>query len=65
MKAFTIDRYGNNDHVRAGQVPVPELHDDDVLVEIHAASINPLDSRITDGKLKPILPYRLPADTGE
>jgi NADPH:quinone reductase-like Zn-dependent oxidoreductase len=35
-----------------------------VLVEIHAASINPLDARIRDGKVKTILPYRLPVILG-
>ena len=64
MKAFTIDKYGSNDNVRAVQVPDPQLRDDDVLVEIHAASINPLDARIRDGKVKPILPYRLPLILG-
>jgi len=64
MKAFAIDKYGSNDNVRAVEVPDPELRDDDVLVEIHAASINPLDARIRDGKVKPILPYRLPVILG-
>src|SRR2546423_1238215 len=60
MKAFIVDRYGSNDGVRAGEIPDPELRDDDVLVQIHAASVNPLDFKIRDGKLKRILPYRLP-----
>jgi NADPH:quinone reductase-like Zn-dependent oxidoreductase len=60
MKAFIVDRYGSNDGVRVGEIPAPELRDDDVLVQIHAASINPLDFKIRDGKLKRILPYRLP-----
>jgi len=64
MKAFAIDKYGSNDNVRAVQVPDPRLRDDDVLVEIHAASINPLDAKIRDGKVKPILPYRLPLILG-
>ena len=64
MKAFTIDRYGSNDNVHAVQVPDPQLRDDDVLVEIHAASINPLDAKIRDGKVKTILPYRLPVILG-
>jgi NADPH:quinone reductase-like Zn-dependent oxidoreductase len=38
----------------------PELHDDDVFVQIHAASVNPVDLKIRDGQLKPILRYRLP-----
>jgi NADPH:quinone reductase-like Zn-dependent oxidoreductase len=40
------------------------MRDDDVLVEIHAASINPLDAKIRDGKVKPILPYHLPLILG-
>ena len=42
--------------MRPGEVPEPELRENDVLVEVHAASINPLDLRITNGKLKAILP---------
>ena len=60
MKAFILDRYGSNDGVRAGEMPDPEMHDDDVLVQIHAASVNPVDLKIRDGKLKLVLPYRLP-----
>jgi alcohol dehydrogenase len=64
MKAFILDRYGSNDGVRAGEMPDPELRDDDVLVQICAASVNPLDLKIRDGKLKLILPYRLPLILG-
>jgi NADPH:quinone reductase-like Zn-dependent oxidoreductase len=64
MKAFIVDRYGSNDSVRAGDMPVPQLRDDDVLIQIHAASINPLDLKIRDGKLKLVLPYRLPLILG-
>ncbi|AII03229.1 NADP-dependent oxidoreductase [Rhodococcus opacus] len=64
MKAFVLDRYGNNDGVRSGEIPEPELGSGDVLVQIHAASVNPLDLRIREGKLKPILPYRLPLVLG-
>src|SRR5437764_9622412 len=60
MKAFIVDRYGSKDGARFGEMPKLELRDDDVLVEIHAASVNPLDSKIRDGDFKLILPYRLP-----
>jgi alcohol dehydrogenase len=40
MKAFIVDRYGSNDGVRAGEMPDPELRDDDLLVQIHAASLD-------------------------
>jgi len=45
-------------------VPNPELAEDDVLIEIHAAGVNPLDSKIRDGEFKRILPYRLPLILG-
>lgn len=60
MRAFILEHYGNNEGVRLAEVPNPELCDDDVLVQIHAASVNPVDFKIRDGKLRFILPYRLP-----
>jgi NADPH:quinone reductase-like Zn-dependent oxidoreductase len=64
MKAFIVDSYGSKDGVRAGEMPDPELREDDVLVQIHAASINPLDFRIRDGDFKLFLPYRFPLILG-
>src|SRR4030095_9521391 len=64
MKAFTVDRYGGADRVRASEVPDPEMRADDVLIEIHAAGVNPLDSKIRDGEFKLLLPYRLPLILG-
>ncbi|PYQ70897.1 MAG: NADPH:quinone oxidoreductase [Acidobacteria bacterium] len=64
MKAFILDRYGSADHVRASDMPDPELHEDDVLVQVHAAGVNLLDSKIRNGEFKRILPYRLPLILG-
>jgi NADPH:quinone reductase-like Zn-dependent oxidoreductase len=64
MKAFIVDRYGSKDGVRAGEMLDPELRKDDVLVQIHAAGVNLLDSKIRDGEFKLILPYRLPLILG-
>lgn len=64
MKAVFVDRYGNADRVRYGDVPDPEMREDDVLIEIHAAGVNPLDSKIRNGEFKLILPYRLPLILG-
>src|SRR5438093_6535005 len=64
MKAFIVDRYGGADRMRASEVPDPEMREDDVLTEIHAAGVNPLDSKIRDGKFKRFLPYRLPLILG-
>ena len=40
------------------------MHEDDVLIQIHAAGVNPLDSKIRDGEFKLLLPYRLPLILG-
>jgi len=60
MKAFIIDKYKSKDGGRIGQVPVPEPQADEVLVEVHAAGINLLDSKIRNGEFKLILPYKTP-----
>lgn len=64
MKAFVIDRYGKQEPLQLAEVPEPKLGEQDVLVQIHAASINPLDLKIRSGALKRILPLRLPLVLG-
>lgn len=64
MKAFVVDRYGRKNDIRAGDMPLPEPREDDVLIQIHAAGVNPIDSKIRDGEFKLILPYRLPLILG-
>ena len=64
MQAFIIDRYGKKEAGRIGDMPEPELRDEDVLVQIHAASVNVLDLKIKSGAFKLILPYRLPLILG-
>ena len=60
MKAFIVDRYKKKGAPRLGDMPEPMLRGDDVLVEIRAAGLNLLDSKIRDGEFKLILPYRPP-----
>ena len=60
MKAFILDRYGSKVALRACRIADPEVRDDDVLVEVHAAGVNLLDSKIRNGEFKQILPYRAP-----
>ena len=60
MKAFILDRYGSKVALRAGEVPDPDVREDEVLVQVHAAGVNLLDSKIRSGEFKLILPYRAP-----
>lgn len=64
MKAALIDKFGDNDRVRVAEVPRPTPTGNDLLVEVKAASINPVDVKIRSGKLKPLIPYRLPLVLG-
>ncbi len=60
MKAFILDRYGKGRPLRAGDVPEPELREDEVLIQVHAAAVNLLDAKLRKGEFKLILPYRTP-----
>lgn len=64
MKAFGIDGYKSKEGLRALDVPEPALGERDVLVEIHAASVNPLDSKVASGEFKMLLPYAMPLVLG-
>ncbi len=64
MKAAIVDRYQKRSALRIGQMPVPEIREDEVLVQVHAAAVNLLDAKIRDGEFKLILPYRLPLILG-
>lgn len=64
MKALTFKRYGKSPEIGFAQVPCPELKPNEILVEVHAAGINPIDNMITTGIFKPILRFKLPAIMG-
>ena len=64
MKAQIINRYGKHVALQTAEMPAPEMREDDVLVQIHAAGVNVLDAKIKSGEFKFILPYRLPLILG-
>ena len=64
MKAMVIDRYGKNVPLRQVEAAIPEVGEKDILVEIFAASINPIDFKIRDGKVKMLLTYEMPLVLG-
>jgi len=64
VKAFIVDRYGKRERGRIGEMPDPKLRENDVLVQVYAAGVNLLDSKIRSGEFKLILPYRLPLILG-
>jgi NADPH:quinone reductase-like Zn-dependent oxidoreductase len=50
MKAITCKRYGSPDVLRLAEVPRPVPRDDEVLIRVRAAGVNPLDYHLMRGK---------------
>ncbi|MEK4473589.1 NADP-dependent oxidoreductase [Paenibacillus sp. FSL R7-0048] len=63
MKAMSIKKYGNSP-LQLADIPTPAVGDYDVLAEIHAASINPIDFKVRDGKVRTLLKYNMPLVLG-
>jgi alcohol dehydrogenase len=65
MRAFILTGYGvGPDNVRLTEIPDPVAGPGEVLIEIHAASLNPIDFKTVRGDLKRISKYKLPRPFG-
>ncbi len=64
MKAIVIDQYGEKNVLTEREVETPSIQDNQVLVEIHATSINPIDWKVRAGYLKEMLPFEFPIILG-
>lgn len=49
MKAIVVEEYGSEDVLAVSNIDVPSVGSDEVLVEVHAAGINPVDTYIREG----------------
>jgi NADPH:quinone reductase-like Zn-dependent oxidoreductase len=59
MKAFVVTHYGP-DGLEAADIAPPTMRPGDVLVDIRAASINPLDKMVRNGEFKQLIKYKRP-----
>jgi NADPH:quinone reductase-like Zn-dependent oxidoreductase len=64
MKALILKRYGKSDQIAFADIPRPTIKPDEMLVQVHAAGLNPIDYMIPKGTFKPILRFQLPATMG-
>jgi NADPH:quinone reductase-like Zn-dependent oxidoreductase len=64
MRALVFKRYGGPDQVSFADIPRPVPEPDDILVQVHAAGLNPIDYKIRSGQMRPIVRFRLPATLG-
>jgi alcohol dehydrogenase len=64
MRAAFIRRWGGPEVLELGDQPAPAISPSDLLVDIVAASLNPVDFKIREGKLRPLVANRLPLILG-
>ena len=64
MEAFIIDSYKPENGMRKANIPDPIVGENNVLVQVHAAAVNLLDSKIKSGEFKAMLPYKFPLIMG-
>ena len=64
MKAVLATRFGGLDALSVADVHEPVVDGNDVLIEVRAASLNPIDFKLREGKLKLVLPNRPPIALG-
>jgi NADPH:quinone reductase-like Zn-dependent oxidoreductase len=64
MRALVLKRYGKSDQVAFADTARPVPKPDEILVQVHAAGMNPIDNMISKGTFKPILRLKLPATLG-
>lgn len=64
MKTLRFNRYAKSDNIEFAEVVRPVPKPDEVLVQVHAAGVNPIDTMIPKGTFKPILKFQLPATLG-
>ena len=64
MKALTFKRYGKSPDIGFADMARPSLKPDEMLVQVHAAGLNPIDTMVPAGTFKPVLHFDLPATLG-
>lgn len=64
MRAAQMKDYGGPEVMEVVDIAKPQPGEGQVLVEVHAASINPFDIKIRSGMMKEMIPLELPITMG-
>jgi len=64
VKGVVATRYGGPDVLAIVERPIPEVGPTDVLIDVRAASLNPLDFKVRAGKTKLAMPLKPPVALG-
>jgi NADPH:quinone reductase-like Zn-dependent oxidoreductase len=64
MKAAVFNRYGGNDVVELKKIPVPVPGPGEVVIKVHAASVNPVDWKVRYGQARILTGSKFPKVLG-
>jgi len=64
MKAIVIEQYGGAEELIEKELPKPVIKDNQVLIEMHATSINPIDWKVREGYMKEGMTFDFPLILG-
>ncbi|PNQ81499.1 NADP-dependent oxidoreductase [Paenibacillus sp. F4] len=64
MKAARITKYSKKLHAQVNDIPIPEIADNEVLVKVKSAAVNPLEMLVITGSVKLIQDYKFPLTLG-
>lgn len=64
MKAMVIESFGGAEQLHLEDLPIPKPADNEILIEIHYAAVNPVDWKIREGLLKGLLQHEFPIILG-
>jgi NADPH2:quinone reductase len=64
MRAVVFDAFGGSEKLRMAEVHKPAPAAGEVLIEVHCASVNPVDWKIREGMLAELFPYEFPIVPG-
>lgn len=64
MKAVAITEFGGVEKLHLGDVPIPKITDNEVLIQVAYTAVNPVDWKIREGMFKGLLPHEFPLILG-
>jgi NADPH:quinone reductase-like Zn-dependent oxidoreductase len=64
VQAVVYDNYGEPEVLQLRRIPAPKPGPGDLVIDVHAASVNPIDWKVRSGMLQKFFPMTFPAITG-